>query len=142
MNEVLKKAGPQEVTISGWDGDEITVKLRRLSLVEMIVGEHIPNPLIQTVEKLFAHNAKEIGRINAAEQAKVMHLLASRALVEPTLEEIEAAGGCLTDDQYMEIYAFVIGGAASLGRFRAVVRSGALRDIIEQQREAQRDSAD
>ena len=122
--DILRKAGAQEVTISGWDGDEIVVKMRRPSLTHMIVGEMIPNPLLKTVEKLFQHRSSELAEIDAVQQAKALHCIATQALVEPSMEQLEKAGASLTDDQYMEIYAFVIGGAASLARFRSFARSG------------------
>lgn len=124
IQEAIKAAGPRDVTISGWDGGTVTVKLRRPSLVEMIVGDYIPNPLLATVGKLFQANAAELAKVNQVEQSKALHCIAGRALVEPTLEELEAADVSLTDDQYMEIYAYVIGGAANLERFRRLFGGG------------------
>ncbi len=121
IQEAIKAAGPREVELSGWDGGTVTMKLRRPSLVEMIVGDYIPNPLLATVGKLFRANAAELAQVNQVEQSKALHCIAGRALVEPTLEELEAAGVSLTDDQYMEIYAYVIGGAAHLERFRRII---------------------
>lgn len=123
ITEVLKKAGPQEVQISGWDEKEITVKLRKPSLTEMIAGDYVPNPLLSTVSKLFRANPKELAEISETEAAKGMHCIASRALVEPSMEQLQAAGVSLTDDQYEQIYAYVLGGAAALERFRVVARN-------------------
>lgn len=118
MHEILKKAGPQEVMISGWDRDPITVKLRKPSLTEMIVGDYIPNPLLATVSKLFRASPEELTKVGEAEQARALHCIASRALVEPSMAELQAADVSLTDEQYMQIYAFALGGAAALDRFR------------------------
>lgn len=125
IQDAIKAAGPREVEISGWDGGSVTVKLRRPSLVEMIVGDYVPNPLLPTVEKLFQGNPTELSKLSQVEQAKALHCVTGRALVEPTLDELTQGGVSLTDDQYMEIYAYVIGGAAHLERFRRIIRGGA-----------------
>ena len=142
IQEVMHKAGVQEVTISGWNGDEVVVKLRRPSLTGMIVGEFIPNPLLKTVEKLFRHRADELAEIDSVQQAKALHCIAAQALVEPTMEQLEKAGAFLTDEQYMEIYAFAIGGAASLARFRAFAGSGAGWNVAEHAGATQRIDGD
>ena len=58
------------------------------------------------------------------QEARALHCIAGRALAEPTLRELEAAGVSLTDQQYMEIYAYVIGGARHLERFRRIGGGG------------------
>lgn len=140
--DVMRMAGAQEVTISGWNSDEVQVKLRRPSLTGMIVGDFIPNPLLKTVEKLFQHKANELAEVDSADQARALHCIASQALVEPTMAQLEKAGASLTDDQYMEIYAYVIGGAASLDRFRAFAGRGAGGALPNDAGAPQRDTAD
>lgn len=138
IQEAIQAAGPRDVELSGWDGGTVSMKLRRPSLVEMIVGDYVPNPLLATVGKLFRANAAELAQINQTEQAKALHCIAGRALVEPTLDELEAAGVSLTDDQYMEIYAYVIGGAAHLERFRRIIGSRAGQPVAADADAAQR----
>ena len=125
IQDAIRAAGPREVEISGWDGERVTVKLRRPSLVEMIVGDYVPNPLLATVEKLFQANPAELSTLDRQQEARALHCIAGRALAEPTLRELEAAGVSLTDQQYMEIYAYVIGGARHLERFRGIGGGGA-----------------
>lgn len=124
IQEAIRAAGPREVEISGWDGERVTVKLRRPSLVEMIVGDYVPNPLLGAVEKLFRANVSELTTLDRQQEARALHCIAGRALVDPTLEALEAAGVSLTDQQYMEIYAYVIGGARHIERFRRIGGGG------------------
>lgn len=120
--EMVKAGGPKEVEISGWDGQPMTVKLIRPSLYSMAAGGAIPNPLLPVADALFMMNGSGIQKLQIDDMAKMMRLMAKEALVEPTLEEIEGAGLTLTDTQYNEIYAFVIGGAKTLETFRRGVR--------------------
>lgn len=125
IQDAIRAAGPREVEISGWDGGTVVVKLRRPSLVEMIVGDYVPNPLLTAVEKLFQANPAELAKVDRQQEARALHCIAGRALAEPTLRELEAAGVSLTDEQYMEIYAYVIGGARHLERFHRIGGGGA-----------------
>ena len=82
----------------------------------------IPNPLLETVQQLFMASAKKIEKISLEKQANALIQMARYALVEPTLDDIVAAGLTLTDEQLLALYAFAIGGAAALAPFRQGVR--------------------
>lgn len=125
IQSILAQAGGQEVVISGWDGGTVTVRLRRPSLVEMVVNDYIPNPLLSTVTKLFQANPQELEKVGETEQAQALHCIAARALVEPSMAQLQEAGVSLTDEQYMQVYAYVIGGTAALSTFRLLARGGA-----------------
>lgn len=113
----------QEITLSGWEGDEPFVcKARRPRLYEMAAVGDIPNPLLPVVEELFMRNSAALSKRDIAEQSKALVALAELALVEPTVQEIHEAGASLTDDQLLEIYTFVLGGAAALAGFRENAR--------------------
>lgn len=124
--EAMKKlAGPVEVNLSGWDENEITVKLRKPSLYEMAASGRIPNPLLGTADAIFTANGAAISKAPMDEQYKVIRMVARAAMAEPTAEELDEAGIVLTDQQINEIYVFVIGGAAKLDTFRGIQRSAA-----------------
>ena len=137
ITEVLQQAGPQRVTISGWNGKPVEVKLRRPSMIEMMVDGQIPNPLLSTVGKLFQAQPAELAKLGEVEQARAMHCIAQAALVEPTMAQLKEAGVSLTDDQYMQIYAYVLGGAAALERFRLIGGAAAGEYVRDDAREAQ-----
>lgn len=117
--------GAVEVELSGWDEQPFVCKLRRPRLYEMAAAGEIPNPLLPVVEELFMRNTAALAKRDVADQSKALLALAGLALVEPALEDIHAAGARLTDDQILEIYTFVLGGAASLAGFRANARGAA-----------------
>ena len=125
IQEMLKRGGAQEVVLSGWDEDEVTVKLKRPSLFNMAAAGHIPNPLMSVAEGMFMANQGAIRKAGLEDTAKVLALIAREALVSPTYEELKEAGLELTDCQLSEIYASVIGGAARLKAFRSKQRSAA-----------------
>lgn len=125
IKEMARAGGAEEVTLSGWNGEDITVKLRRPSLYAMAAAGKIPNPLLGVADGLFMMNATTITKARFDETAKMMELIAREALVEPTLDEITAAGLTLTDSQYLEIYSYVIRGAKNLERFRHLQRDQA-----------------
>ncbi len=124
--EAMKlNGGPREVTLSGWDGEEITVVLKRPSLFNMAAGGQIPNPLLPAAEALFMMNGSAIAKSSLSDTAKVMTEIARAALVSPAWDEITGAGLILTDTQLSEIYAYVIGGAKRLETFRDKMRDSA-----------------
>lgn len=125
LKTMLVMNGPKEVKLSGWNDDEITVKLRRPSLYEMAASGRIPNPLLGVADALFMGNAQNIGKASLEDTAKTLRIMAKAALVEPTMAELEENGIELTDRQYNEIYAFIIGGAAQLEKFRYIERNTA-----------------
>lgn len=125
FEKIKTECGAQEVVLSGWDGGEITVKLRRPTLFSMAAGGHIPNPLLGAAEALFSGSAARIKTMNIADTAKVLRAIAKSALIEPEWERLEEAGIELTDVQLEEIFAFTVGGAAQLARFRDGMRRAA-----------------
>lgn len=120
----------QEITLSGWEGAEPFVcRVRRPRLYEMAAAGEIPNPLLPVVEELFMRNTAALAKRDVAEQSKALLALAELTLVEPTVNEIHEAGATLTDDQLLEIYTFVLGGAASLAGFREAARGAVGGDV-------------
>lgn len=126
LEEIRAANAAEEVTLSGWDADKPFVcKLRRPRLYELAAAGEIPNPLLPVVEELFMRNTVALQKRDVAEQSKALVALAGLALVEPTAAEIHDVGAVLTDDQLLEIYTYVLGGAAALAGFRAQQGSNA-----------------
>ena len=119
LDAIRAANAPQEIEVSGWEpGVPFVCKARRPRLYEMAAAGEIPNPLLPVVEELFMQNSAALAKRNVADQSKALIALADMALVEPTVEEIHEAGAVLTDEQLLEIYTFVLGGAAALAGFR------------------------
>ena len=132
MTDILEAAGryaAQEYALPGWgpEGDFVC-RLRRPGLVAMAeAAGFVPNPLLPAIEELFFPAAKQV-KLPPDQQARALHEIARYALVEPTMDELSAAGLSLTDEQYLAIYAFALKGAEGLNRFRGAVRGEPLRD--------------
>ena len=126
LDSIRAANAAQEIELSGWEpGVPFLCKLRRPRLYEMAAAGEIPNPLLPVVEELFMQNTVALAKRSVEDQSKALIALADMALVEPTVAEIHAAGAVLTDDQLLEIYTFVLGGAAVLSGFRAAARRAA-----------------
>ena len=136
IEEIRKYGGAQEVELSGWNGDTVTMMLRRPSLYQMAAAGQIPNPLLSVAESLFMASGSGIMKADFLDTAKMMDTLARAVLVEPTYDELAEAGVALTDMQYNEIYAFVLRGPAGLARFRKAVRRAAGEHVADTEREA------
>lgn len=124
FEELKSRYGVREYALPGWDADsDFVCKLKRPSLVDMTAAVgFVPNPLMGTVADLFMPTAKKLEKMDPEKQAKAMQLMAKFALQEPTYDQLTEAGIALTDEQYNAIYAFALGGAAALDRFRQLNR--------------------
>jgi hypothetical protein len=124
FEELKNKYGNREYALPGWDfNSDFVCKLKRPSLVDMtaVVG-FVPNPLMGTVADLFMPTTKKMEKMDQEKQARALQLMAKFALQEPTYDQLAEAGIALTDEQYNAIYAFALGGAAGLDRFRQLNR--------------------
>lgn len=113
----IKAKSAIEVMLPGWDNDPFVCKLRRVGLMDMVANGKIPNPLMETVTKLFEGNLnKEEGK-TAEDKYKGMYeglnFFCKAAMVEPTYEEVEAIMP-LTDNQRFMIYKFATEGVMML----------------------------
>ena len=123
ISEAARRYGPREYALPGWGpGEEFACRLRRPGLVSMAeAAGFVPNPLLSAIEELF-FPAGPRAKLPPDQQARALHEIARYALVEPTLEALEASGLMLTDEQYLAIYAFALKGAEGLARFRGALR--------------------
>ena len=105
------------------EGQPFVARMRRPSMLQLVKEGQIPNALIASANKLFYKG----GNVTEAElqDEKLMSnmldairpLIAS-ALIEPTLDDVEAAGLHLTDDQTMFIFNYTQEGVNALKDFR------------------------
>lgn len=123
LEEIRAKYGIQEYALPGWEpGADFVCKLRRPGLTDMTAAVgFVPNPLMGVVADLFTPTGEKLKKIPRDQQSKGIQAIARYALVEPTYDQLAEAGIALTDEQYQAIYAFALGGAAALERFRTLV---------------------
>lgn len=70
LETLAAMAGAQEVALSGWNGEEIRVRLKKPSLYAMAAEGRIPNPLLGVAEGLFMGNQDAIKRASLDDTAK------------------------------------------------------------------------
>lgn len=120
ITELAACVNGEVIELPGWTADvPLVARLRRASLTAMITAGKIPNPLIGAAQKLYEGN-RSSAKPSFEETAKVLHLVVKDAMLEPTVEQITAAGLTLTEDQVNEIYFYATGGVKGLERFRAL----------------------
>ncbi len=107
----------QLVELPGFgDGKPWYAKLRRVSLLGLAKAGKIPNPLMATVTELYQTGVCKSSDLALA--ADVMLMMAGEALVQPTMEELEASSVPLTDEQLTAIYLYAQRGVDALRPFR------------------------
>lgn len=110
------------VPIEGFNGEgHVYVRLVRPSLLDLAAKGEIPNPLLGAAYKLFYGDQDEKEKkASIADNGKVFNIIAEKALVQPTYEELKEAGVMLNDVQLLQIWQFVQQGASALKSFRTV----------------------
>lgn len=117
--ENLKKLSEgQEVELPGWDDEPFICKLKRPSLLGLVEGGQIPNPLLNAAYILFNGAKTQKDVLNLKDQKEILDIVARAAMVEPTYQQLKDIGLELTDLQLLDIYNFTQLGVRSLISFR------------------------
>ena len=83
--ENLKKLSEgQEVELPGWDEEPFICKLKRPSLLGLVEGGQIPNPLLNAAYILFNGAKTQKDVLNLKDQKEILDIVARAAMVEPT----------------------------------------------------------
>lgn len=114
----------REILIPGFSvGDEpIEIKVRTLSIVNMLSRKTIPNALMPAVEKLFKlggnvteEQAEAIATENIDSMVEFLAFICDKAMIQPTYEEV---GEYMTEEQMMAVFNSTQGTVNSLKSFR------------------------
>lgn len=105
-----------EAELPGWDDKPLKVRMKRPSLLSMAACGQIPNELMAAAQKLFSEGYDAAMPID--QLGRMLLCIAREALAEPTLDELEQQGCCLTDMQLAAIYNFTQSGVRALLPFR------------------------
>ena len=125
--ENLKKLSEgQEVELPGWDDEPFICKLKRPSLLGLVEGGQIPNPLLNAAYILFNGAKTQKNVLNLKDQKEILDIVARAAMVEPTYQQLKDIGLELTDLQLLDIYNFTQLGVRSLISFRT--KQGNIKD--------------
>ena len=102
-------------------GQPFVARLRRPSLLVMVMSGKIPNSLIEQATNLFAKGANSMvgqGKNTLGEMCEIIDVVIESALVEPSLKDIKDANIELTDEQKMAIFSYTQSGVKALEQFR------------------------
>lgn len=124
--EQLKAIKKTEVVSLGAfdDGTELIAEVQRPYLLDLITSGKIPNSLLTAAMTMFKDGAgtvvkQSVDSVEALQQmVGLMKALAESCLVNPSYANISDCGLRLSQDQLMNILAYVQGGASHLENFR------------------------
>ncbi|MPQ32442.1 esterase [Clostridium estertheticum] len=93
------------------------VKVKRVSLLNLVRKGVIPNTLLSAAEELF-YGKKSSKGVDLKEMTKVMFIMAENALVEPSIKDLDSVGLEFTDEQIVAIFNYTQEGIKEIEPFR------------------------
>lgn len=124
IQEWIEKSRPL-IDIPGFmPGETITVRVKPISMVELVKSGKIPNALLKEATQLFSDNKSGmsdqsmieiLGGESGSKLLEIIDTVAEAALVEPSYSEVK---DMITDDQKMAIFNFTQGEVKDLKSFR------------------------
>jgi len=103
------------------EGQPFVARVRRPSMLVLAKSGKIPNTLLTAAGELFSKGGAGLDADNTnmlSDMYDIMHIICESALIQPTMQEIEAAGLQLSDDQMMAIFNYSQAGVKALESFR------------------------
>ena len=103
------------------DGQPFVARVRRPSMLVLAKQGKIPNTLLTTAGELFSKGGGAMDADNEnmlGNMYNIMDIIATAALIQPSMEEIKGAGLELSDDQMMAIFNYTQAGVKALESFR------------------------
>ena len=103
------------------EGQPFIARVRRPSMLVLAKQGKIPNALLNVAGELFAKGGAGINSNDKnmlCNMYDVMDIIASAALIEPSLEQIKDCGLELSDNQMLAIFNYTQAGVKALESFR------------------------
>ena len=94
------------------------VKVKRVSLLNLVRKGVIPNKLLSAAEELFYGKSSNKGNVDMKTLTDVMFIMAENALVEPSVKDLEELGLELTDEQIVSLFNYSQKGIEEIESFR------------------------
>lgn len=102
------------------DGQPFVARVKRPSILALAKSGQIPNSLLRSANELFAGKGVDTKSEDALpELFSILDVICEACLVEPSYQQIKAAGLELTDEQLMFIFNYTQKGARALSSFRS-----------------------
>lgn len=103
------------------DGQPFVARIRRPSMLVLAKQGKIPNSLLTTAGELFSKGGAGLDADNEnmlGDMYNIMDIIATAALIQPSMDEIKSVGLELSDDQLMAIFNYAQTGVKALESFR------------------------
>ncbi len=103
------------------DGQPFVARMRRPSMLVLAKQGKIPNSLLTTAGELFSKGGSALDSDNEnmlSDMYNIMEIIATAALIQPSMEDIKSVGLELSDDQMMAIFNYTQTGIKALESFR------------------------
>ena len=94
------------------------VKVKRVSLLNLVRKGVIPNKLLSAAEELFYGKSSNKGNVDMKTLTDVMFIMAENTLVEPSIKDLEEVGLELTDEQIVSLFNYSQKGIEEIESFR------------------------
>lgn len=120
IEDIVRANAPKIVELPPFpDGTPFAAKLRRPSMLILMMSGRIPNRLIETALGLFSGDKKpKKENVDFTELVPMMEAVCEASLVEPTVKQLRENDVQLTDAQMNAIFAYSQKGAEGLEQFR------------------------
>lgn len=104
------------------EGQPLVARVSRPSMLKMVSDGSFPNELLVKANEMFmqsetGYDVDDPGMMK--DVLGVVEVMAEKALIEPTYEDIKKAGLSLTDDQLIFLFNYTQRGVKALESFRA-----------------------
>lgn len=103
------------------DGQPFVARVRRPSMLVLAKQGKIPNSLLTAAGELFSKGGGGLDSDNEnmlSDMYSIMEIVATAALIQPSVKEIKEAGIELSDDQMMALFSYTQTGVKALEPFR------------------------
>ena len=103
------------------EGQPLVARIRRPSLLVLAKQGKIPNSLLTTAGELFTNGGGGLDADNEnmlSDMYNIMEIIATAALIQPSMADIKSAGLELSDEQMMAIFNYSQTGIKALEPFR------------------------
>ena len=115
------------IPIPGWDDTPVNVRLRKVSLMNLVSRGLLPNELLGIANKVAKgtgyNPVKDGDEDDFKNFTNLLNEIAKASLVEPTYDQIVEEVGDLTDNQLSAIYLYCTAGLKALEFFRKRLES-------------------
>lgn len=103
------------------NGQPFVARVRRPSMLVLAKQGKIPNSLLTAAGELFSKGGAGLDADNEnmlSDMYNIMEIIATAALIQPSMDEIKSVGLELSDDQMMAIFNYSQAGVKALESFR------------------------